>query len=271
MKGSTTSMNAPSKRIGKVITKISSSPRKKKVTVYFGNDKIEVSPDVYSDYYLYVGKEMTSKEYKELIYKIKQDDLYQYGLSLAIKGCYSTFEVITKLKAKASEEQSVGNVITRLKKAGLLDDKEFAKDYKETKEAELYGKSRIKDDLLHKKLIEPEIVNALRFKNELEHAKVVAVQIEKKLDRYPYNAKIQKALDALQRRGFSYEVSSKAISNYKENPKEENKSLLRIGETLLKQYSRKYSGYELRKHMFGALVRRGFDIDDINNYLEEVL
>lgn len=271
MKGSTTSMNAPSKRIGKVITKISSSPRKKKITVYFDKDKIEVSPDVYSDYYLYVGKEMTSKEYQELIYKLKQDDLYQYGLSLAIKGCYSTFEVITKLKSKATEDQSVGNVISRLKKAGLLDDKEFAKEYKETKEAELYGETRIRDDLLHKKLIDPEIVNSLRFKNELEHAKIVAEQIEKKLDRYPYNAKIQKALEALQRRGFSYDVSSKAIANYKENKKEDNKTLLRIGETLLTQYSRKYSGYDLRKHMFGALLRRGFEIDDINNYLEEVL
>lgn len=264
-------MRESSKRIGKIITKISTSSRSKKVSVYFGNEKIEISPDTYSDYYLYVGKEMSEKEYKDLLFKIKQDDLYKYGLSLAVKYCYSTFEVITKLKNKANEDQSVAFVITRLKKAGLLDDEEFAKEYKETKEIELYGEERIKEDLLHKKLIDPSIVNKLKFKNEYEHAKTVAEQIEKKLDRYPYNAKMQKALEALRRRGFTYEVSSKAISGYKMHRKEDNKLLNKIGETLLKQYSRKYSGYELRKHMFAALARRGYEIDDINNYLEEVL
>nr|MCR5514740.1 hypothetical protein [Bacilli bacterium] len=98
-------MSAPSKRTGKTITKISFSPKKKKVVVSFGADKVEISQDIYSDYYLYVSKELTSKEYQELIFKIKQDSLYQYGLSLAIKGCYSTFEIIMKLKAKQKEEQ----------------------------------------------------------------------------------------------------------------------------------------------------------------------
>ena len=132
-------MSAPSKRTGKTITKISFSPKKKKVVVSFGADKVEISQDIYSDYYLYVGKELTSKEYQELIFKSKQDSLYQYGLSLAIKGCYSTFEIIMKLKAKQKEEQSVANIIARLKKAGLLDDKELAREYKEEKENLLYG------------------------------------------------------------------------------------------------------------------------------------
>ena len=264
-------MNAPSKRTGKTITKISFSPKKRKVSVYFGADKVEISQDVFSDYYLYVGKELSSKEYQELLFKIKQDSLYQYGLSLASKGCYSTFEIVMKLKAKQKEEQSVANVITRLKKAGLLDDKELAKEYKEEKENLLYGEERIKDDLLHKKVIAPEIVNALRFTHELEHAKVAASQIEKKYDRYPYNAKLAKAIEALQRRGFSYDIASKAVSSYKKSSKNESKNLKITGETLLKQYKRKYEGYDLRQHMFASLARKGYEIQSINQYLEEVL
>ena len=264
-------MSAPSKRTGKTITKISFSPKKKKVVVSFDVDKVEISQDIYSDYYLYVGKELTSKEYQELLYRIKQDSLYQYGLSLAIKGCYSTFEVIMKLKAKQKEEQSVASVITRLKKAGLLDDKELAKEYKEEKENLLYGEERIKDELLHKKVISPEIVNKLRFAHELEHAKIAASQIEKKYDKYPYKSKIAKAVEALQRRGFSYDVSSKAVLGYKKSSKNESKNLKITGETLLKGYKRKYEGRDLREHMFVALARRGYEIESINQYLEEVL
>ena len=264
-------MSAPSKRTGKTITKISFSKRKKKVSVYFGVDKVEISQDVFSDYYLYVGKELTSKEYQDLLFKIKQDSLYQYGLSLAIKGCYSTFEIIMKLKAKQKEEQSVSDIIKRLKKSGLLDDKELAKEYKEEKENLLYGEERIKDDLLHKKVIAPEIVNGLKFAHELEHAKLAASQMEKKYDKYPYNAKIAKAVEALQRRGFAYEIASKAVSSYKRNGKTDSKNLKIIGETLLKQYKRKYEGYDLRNHMFAALARRGYEIESINQYLEEVL
>lgn len=264
-------MSAPSKRTGKTITKIAFSSRKKKVSVYFGVDKIEISQDIFSDYYLYVGKELSSKEYQELLFKIKQDSLYQYALSLAVKGCYSTFEIIMKLKAKQKEEQSISDIIKRLKKMGLLDDKELAVQYKEEKENLLYGEERIKDDLLHKKVIAPEIVNSLRFTHEMEHAKVAASQIEKKYDRYPYNSKIAKATEALQRRGFSYSVASRAVSSYKRNDKTDTKNLKIAGETLLKQYKRKYSGYDLRNHLFAALARRGYEIESINQYLEEVL
>lgn len=264
-------MSEQLKRNGKVITKISGSSKKKKITVFFGEEKIEVSQDVFSDYYLYVGKELTSKEYKDLVFKIKQDSLYQYALSLAIKCCYSTYEIIVKLKAKASEEQSIRDIITRLKKAGLLDDKQFALDYKELKESELYGKNRIKDDLLHKKVIDPSIVNSLKFSNELEHAKKAAEAIEKRLEKYPYNAKISKGIEALERRGFSYDIASKAVERYKKDQRFENKQLKITGETLLKQYKRKYSGYDLRQHMFAALARRGYNIESINQYLEEVL
>ena len=69
-------MSAPSKRTGKTITKIYKKKKKKKVVVSFGVDKVEISQDIYSDYYLYVGKELTSKEYQELLYRIKQDSLY---------------------------------------------------------------------------------------------------------------------------------------------------------------------------------------------------
>ena len=176
-----------------------------------------------------------------------------------------------KLKAKQKEEQSVASVITRLKKAGLLDDKELAKEYKEEKENLLYGEERIKDELLHEKVISPEIVNKLRFAHELEHAKIAASQIEKKYDKYPYKSKIAKAVEALQRRGFSYDVSSKAVLGYKKSNKNESKNLKITGETLLKGYKRKYEGRDLREHMFVALARRGYEIESINQYLEEVL
>ena len=262
-------MNGRSDAAGKTITSLKRLKKKKGVEVSFGLEKIILSEDVFTNYLLYVGKEVPLKEYREMKRYAEEESLYQYGLSLAIKGVYSTYEAREKIKAKAKEGQNPYEIIARLKQIGLLDDRSFAHQYAEEKSNQLYGENRIKGDLLHKKVVEAEIVASLTFKDELPHAKKYASSIEKKYARLPLKAKRQKAILALQRRGYAPGICYEAVEDYQENKTEARKSFETDFAHLKARYERKYEGYELKQHIYAALLRKGYPNGLIQEKMEE--
>ncbi len=255
--------------MGKTITSIKNIKKKNAYVVSFGLETLTLSEDTYTDHFLYVGKDIPLKEFYELQRSSETEKVYEYALSLSLKGCYSSFEIKEKIKKKLPEGESPSSIINRLKKNNLLDDMELARLYKEEKEAQLYGKGKIKDDLLHKKMIDENIVNSLSFLSEEEHARKWAEMNEKKYDSLPLKEKRNKAIQSLLRRGFSKEVASIAISSYKENEKKSKEKLLRDYENLSRRYKSKYSGYEYKNHLFQALLRRGYSSKNINEIMED--
>ncbi len=262
-------MNARSAGVGKTITSLKMIKKKKNVEVSFGLEKIILSEDVFTNYLLYVGKEVPLKEYWEMKRYAEEESLYQYGLNLALKGIYSTYEAREKIKSKAKEGQNPYEIISRLKQIGLLNDCDFAKQYAEEKTAQLYGENRIKDDLLHKKVVDPEIVSHLLFQEELPHAKKYASMIEKKYERLPLKAKRQKAIMALQRRGYAPNICHEAVKDYQENKTAAKKSFEMDFAHTKARYERKYEGYELKQHIYAALLRKGYPNGWIQEKMEE--
>lgn len=252
----------------KVVTSIKEHKKKRQYEVSFGLEKLTLSEDTFTDFYLYVGKEISSKDFAILKKEMENNDAYMYALNLASKGRYSTYEIKKKLQDKYNLEKPY-QIIERLKKNGFLDDKEFALEYKEEKENQFYGSERIRDDLLHKKMINEEIVNSLSFKNEKENAKKYAIYIEKKFDRFPLKEKKRKAIDSLIRRGYPLEIAMDVTSIYKENTKKSNETFEKDFQNLSKRYKSKYSGYAYREHLFQALYRRGYSNELIREKMEE--
>lgn len=253
----------------KTITSIKLNKKKRTYVISFGLESLTLSEDEYTDHYLYVGKNLPSKEYYELKRYSETEKIYEYALSLALKGIYSTYEIKEKIKKKLPEDDNPNIIINRLKKNNLLDDEELAKQYKEEKEIQLYGEGKIKDDLLHKKMIDENIVNSLIFNNEEDNAKKYALMNEKKYDSLPLKEKKNKAMMSLLRRGFSRTVSLEAVSLYKENEELSNLKLQRDFESLSKRYKKQYSGYEYRNHLYQALLRRGYASSKINEIMED--
>lgn len=247
----------------KVITSIKENKKKHQYTVSFGLESLTLSEDAFTDYFLYVGKEISVKDFNSLKKAAELEKAYTYAVSLLLKGGYSTYEIRKKLKDKFQMD-NLYLVIDRLKQNGFLDDEEFAKQYKEEKENQLYGSLRIKDDLLHKKMIEQTIVDNLCFSNEAVNAEKHAKIIEKKFDRFPLREKKRKAIDSLIRRGFPPNISMEVVSSYKENKEKANESFLRDFDNLSNRYKKKYSGYAYKRHLFEALLRRGYAKEMIN-------
>jgi regulatory protein len=73
-------------------------------------------------------------------------------------------------------------------------------------------------------------------------------------------------------KGFSYDISKIAIDNLELESDEDNESELLQKELdkIMRKYSRKYDGYDLKQRVSNALARKGFDFDVINRELREI-
>ena len=256
-------------KMGKIVTSIKENKKKKTFEVSFGLEKILLSEDTFTDYLLYVGKEIPPSDFYKMKKESALEGVYQYSLSLLSKGSYSSYEMEEKIKKKLPEGEKPFSILKRLKNNGFLNDEEYAKEYKEEKEREGYGPIRIRDDLLKKKRISSDIVDSLIFQTEEESAKRIANSLEKRFVSYPLKQKREKAISSLLRRGFPMETCLLAVSSFKENKEESFKRLEKDYFLLKKRYENKYSGYAYRRHVFEGLLRRGYSKDDINQIMEE--
>jgi regulatory protein len=265
-------MNAPSKRTGNnhKITAIKEN-KKGQMVVSFGAVKMILSPNAFTEMPLYVGKELTSAEYRSLVLFLRSESLRKYVLSLVNKGSYSAHDIREKLRKKTSEEDTIRRLIFSLKQQGLIDDEGFARDFQAEKEGQLYGCNRIIQDLKFKHGIRDEIVDSLSFKHEEEHAEKLAGLWEKKYARLPLKSKKEKAALSLVRRGYDEVVAREAVSGYKQAKGVGDARLKLLCEKTLKKYGVKYNGYQLRSKVFAYLMSKGYSSEEVERVLEDCL
>jgi SOS response regulatory protein OraA/RecX len=261
----------PSRKIGEKRILSITQDKKGKHHVTLDGGKLILSDDAFTEQPLYVGKTLTSLEYRELLSFLSIEKLMDYGLSLSAKGCYSTHQVKEKLRTKCDEEDSVRQVIFKLKKEGFLDDVAFAKQYQEEKENQLYGKDRILRSLRYEKGVSDEFLASLRFLRERVNAERALQLLKKKWPRLPLRAKRIKAVAALTRRGFDASLSEAVVSSITETPALVKKDLRILSEKTIKKYERKYNDYDLRAKCFAFLLSKGYRSEDIASVLEDLL
>jgi regulatory protein len=264
-------MNEQSRKTGNYVITAIAPNKKGQMVVSFGTRKLLLSPNAFTEMPLYVGKELSGSEFHSLALFNKNEALRNYALSLASKGAYSVHDVRAKLRLKSQDEAAIRSILISLKEQGLLDDQGFAKEYKEEKEKQLYGKERILSELKFKHGIRDEIVNKLVFKDEAAHAEKAAEILEKKFQRYPLAKKKEKGALALIRRGYDPLIAHRAVSHYHDDASLHGKTLKTLCEKTLKRYGAKYNGYQLRSKVFAYLMSKGYSSDEVERVLEETL
>jgi regulatory protein len=264
-------MNEQSKRIGNHRITAIEQNKKGQMVVSFGNEKLALSPNAFTEMPLYVGKELTASQYHSLLLFLKHEPLWNYALSLASKGSYTSHDIREKLRKKTPDEDLIRQFLFTLKQQGFVDDKAFAEEYKEEKEKQLYGRERIVQDLQFKHGVRSEIVSALVFKDEAAHAQKAAEALEKRYARLPLSSQKQKGALALIRRGFDERTAREAVQGYRQNQAESGKTLKLLCEKTIKRYGAKYNGYELRSKTFAYLMSKGYSADEVERILEECL
>lgn len=259
----------PSKSAGKIITKI--LPHKEKVTIYFGKERLSISNDTFSSFYLYKGKLVSKKEEDEILKIENASKYFKYAISLLSKSIYTEWKIREKLYNKGADKTTVDRLIALLKRNDLICDKAFIEDYLEYANEKNMGKNKILTNLAAKGIFKEELVK-LSFSrtSELNKAKKYLNKLDKQYSKYSDLSKREHIKQALVRYGFDLDVANEVSKLAKSSsPKEENVKLKKDLAAAKTRLSKKYKGKELREKIFASLISKGYKINDIIKELEK--
>ena len=216
----------PSENTGNVITAIKF--HKDKVVIHFGKTKIEICEEAYTSSYFYVGKKFSNQDLEKIERENKIGMAMKYAKSLLAGKLMSEWNMRNKLYEKEYEKEIVDQVIIRLKKEKLINDKALCKELIAYYNEKLYGKHRIIKELRLKGIFD-EIIKDLKFPEaiELKKARALLPKLAAQYDHLNYGEKKQHVYNALIRNGFDIEVALEVVKKIKAGPARDESNKLR--------------------------------------------
>ena len=244
---------------------------KNKVSITFDNkSKLSIDKNVYTNFYLYEGKEIDKKEYKSLIDLNNSNALLEYALKVRAKSLYSEYQMREKLYKKEANKKEVDKVIKILKGYDLINDEAYARDLLEYYNSLNYGKNKIIHKISEKGILDKEI-NKLSFPVSIERKKANnnLSKLEKKYDKYNYSSKKSHIYNAYIQLGFDNEISNEMINKIsKPDSKSEKEKLQNDYKKVKTRLERKYQGKELKQKIIQSLMQKGYRLNDIINLVK---
>jgi regulatory protein len=148
------------------------------------------------------------KKFKQMS---EDDKAYNNALRYAVIRNHSVWEMEHYLKRKNVGENKSDIIISRLTKLGLLDDRNFARNWVENRRLlKTISKRRLEQELRQKHLSN-EIIKEALGEDEAKEIDVLKLLIEKKRQQSSYQDKT-KLMGYLARQGFSYDDIKRALS-----------------------------------------------------------
>lgn len=239
---------------------------KNKVNISFDNaNKLSIDKEVFTNFYLYEGKELSKEEYKSILELNDTNKLLQYALKLRSKSIYSEYKLREKLYFKEASKRSVDKVIKILKGYDLIDDKAYASDLVEYYNSLNYGENKIKTKLAEKGIFK-ETIDKIKFPISIEKKKAnnLLPKLEKKYDKYNASSKKSHIYNAYILEGYSKDLASE-MSNKIKSPNQKDE-LDKLKSDYLKSKSRlerKYKGKKLKQKILSSLLTKGYKMNDI--------
>ncbi len=233
----------------------------KKVVIVFSNDeKLEIAPDVYTDFHLFKGKEITNKEINEIKRRNDLDKYLKYAFKLTSERNYSKHQIKEKLLKKGASEDQIEDIIDTLVKYNLIDDKELLKEVLEYADYKHYGYNRIKDELF-KKGISSKYIDELVYdeSREYKQAMLLLKDYEKKYAKYNYASLKEHIYQAYLRQGYNTDIASKCLEKISPMDVKKEKELIKEDyQKLLKKYQNKLPKGELKDKIINSLLNKGY-------------
>ena len=244
---------------------------KSKVSIIFDNSsKLDISKEVFTNFYLYEGKDISKKELKKIKELNDSSSLLQYALKIRSKSIYSEFKMREKLYKKEASKKDVDKVIKILKSYDLIDDKAYAEDLVEYYNSLNYGENKIKTKLLDKGVFSDN-VDKIKFpvSTEKKKANNIFPKLEKKYSKYNHSQKKAHIYNAYLEQGFSRDLASEMSGKIKDVNKIDELTKLKSDYSKIKlRLSRKYKGKELKQKILSSLLTKGYKMNDILKVIE---
>ena len=244
--------------------------QKKVALIFDDGDKLEISPNTYTEYNFYVGKSLTKKDIKGISFNNDIDKYMGYITKLVAQKSYSKHEIKEKLAKKGANEAQIELIIDKLIKYQLIDETSLIKEYLDYADYKHYGYNRIKEDL-YKKGISSIYIERIKYDEtrDLKQARSLIKGYEKKYSKYNYSSMKAHIYQALLRMGYSYDVSNKALEDVSPIDVKKEQELLKEDYKKAKaKYEKKYGPYETKDKITQYLISKGYRYEDIKSLKE---
>ena len=236
--------------------------------IILDDETLKVNEEVLINNNILYSKKLSNKDIK----KIKEETVYYENYSKALKminrKMRSEKEIRKSLKDISKEE--IDKIIDKLKEINLLNNEVYAESYVNDKiNLSLDGPYKIKKELELNDIESEYIEKALeKFTQDLIDEKLEKL-INKKLKTNKDTEYIFKQKTALYLLNLGY--SKEDINSHLENIKIDNSSLEKEMEKIYNKLKTKYEGYTLKNKLKQKLYLKGFNNDEINNFIEKTV
>ena len=241
------------------------------VTVYLEEEKIMVSIETYFRYGLKDLKGLDDELYGILKKDEKYTKAYRSCLRKLSAKDHTVRQIEDHLRNMELEKQDRAAIIDRLKNYGLLDDEKYC-----VSRISWYSKNNLSSRQICQKLardgIDEELIGkyvTVNSEEEARKAKAVAAKYSGSLKNRPLAAKKRMILNKLMASGFSYEIGRDAIADLELDADRDLELLEKEYRKIRRKYEKKYTDFELERHISAALYAKGFRMEDIRKVMEE--
>ncbi len=256
------------KRVGRV------NIGKKKVLIYFDDgDTLEMLPNTYVEYPLYVGKEVDETLILEIKRRNKKDKVFTSALKTISSSSVSQKRFIERMKNLGYKEKESIEALKHFISSSLYDEYSNFLDNLHLLEDKLYGHKRIAMELTNKGF-PIKMINEIKIdkSKEVNKAKEHLKKLNDRLYKENLKTKKRKIYQALLRLGFLESTINEVIGQIKENdPKFIQKELKKECLVILNRYKRKEEEEKtLRVKVINYLMNKGYKYNEIKKTMEEI-
>ncbi|WP_226793828.1 recombination regulator RecX [Bacillus sp. B1-b2] len=246
-------------------------------TIKYGKEEYLFSVDeaILIKYELRKGMELDTL----LINEIQYNDEIRKGYHRAVKYLASVkrteAEVETFLSSKMEKPALVAEVMAKLKEMNFLDDEDYAFSYVRTqRNTTTKGPKVIKRELKEKGISANLIqvaMEELSYEDQIQSAKKIALKFLDGNKKESSRILMQKLEQTLARKGYPSAII-REVKNAPEVLDMDNNELeaLRVHGDKAKRKYAKYEGYEFTQKMKQFLYRKGFSMELIEQYLNDI-
>lgn len=241
---------------------------KSKYKVTFDNSEIIIYEEVILKNNLLRKKEITLELLELIIEENKYYEIYELSLSYIERKMRTESEIKEYLNKKGFDELLINDVIEKLKKEELISEEKYIKAYINDKiTLSKDGPFKIKRSLLNLELNEGLIEEHLSeiditiWQEKINKIKQKKLNLMKNKSKNQIKNKLKEDLFNL---GYDQELIEISINDIEKN---DNETIKKEYEKAYNKYSRKYQGEALKNQIKSCLYRKGFQIEDINNYI----
>lgn len=258
----------------KKISKIEAQKRKGRYNVYLdGKYAFPVAESVLIKYRLMRGMEIDD----QLAAKISDDDqiaqAYSKMLDFLAHQLRTEKEVRQKMVVANVPPEFVEPVMRKLRAQGYLDDLNYAQSYVRTiMNTELKGPRVIRQKLRQKGVGEIDIDHALEqfdHGSQVERSAELAKKLYRRYQKQPLRRQTEKVRQGLMTHGFDGDLFDEIKDMVSPSQDEEQQeAILDQAASKAWHHYRNQEGYARKMKVKAALFRKGFDLDDVERWLE---